>query len=192
MKNKVTVVGMGALGSQFILMCRNFAVDWKVIDFDKVEGKNLMSQYHTKMVVGANKAKAVQKSMQGLYGLRINANPHKLTALNVDELLGGSDLIVDCVDNGATRVIIQSWAKENNVPCLHGALSIDGQLGRSVWSEIFTVDFEDTEGQPTCENGEHLPFIGLTVSALAMSAQAFLEHDKRVSYQTFTNGMISL
>jgi hypothetical protein len=41
------------------------------------------------MGVGRNKAQAMQQAMQGLFGLRLQAIPHKLTADNVERLLGG-------------------------------------------------------------------------------------------------------
>lgn len=189
---KVTVVGVGALGSQFIQMARNFDVLWKVIDFDRVEQKNIMSQFHSKMVSGRNKAQAISTSMQGLFGVRVEPCSHRLEESNADVLLSGSSLIVDCVDNGATRVLIKQWAEANDVPCLHGALSADGQLGRVVWSEDFNVDYEDVEGQPTCDGGEFLPFIGLTACALAMRAQSFLETGSRAGFQCFANGVRSL
>ena len=46
-----------------------------MVDFDRVEQKNTMSQMHTGMCVGRNKAEAIAKLMQGLYKLRIKPLP---------------------------------------------------------------------------------------------------------------------
>ena len=188
---KVVMVGVGALGSHVLSMCRNLEVSWKVIDFDRVEQKNVASQMHTKMSLGRNKAQAIQQSMMGFYGLKIDAVPHKLTAENVEQLLGDADLVLDCVDNGATRRIIQDFAKARGIACLHGGLSADGHFGRVMWSEMFVIDDESVVGQPTCEGGEHLGFINLVSSVMAMCAQAFIKDGKRTSWHVFPAGMRS-
>ncbi len=41
------------------------------------------------------------------------------------------------------------------------------------WDERFAPDAEDTEGQATCEGGEHLPLIGLLGATLARTVQDF-------------------
>lgn len=174
MQRLIVIVGVGALGSHFLLLARNLPVAFKVIDDDRVEAKNILSQFHTKMGKGKNKATAIQASLRGLYDIKIDAVPHRLTADNVDKLLGNASLIVDCVDNGATRVLIQKFAKANNIPCLHGALSAGGEFGLAQWTERFVIDFEGADGQATCEDGEHLPFISKVASGLALAAQKFL------------------
>ena len=174
MPKQVVIIGVGALGSHFLLFARNLPVTFKVIDFDRVEAKNVLSQFHTKMGKGKNKAAAIQASMRGLYDIKIDAVPHRLTADNVDQLLGGADLLVDCVDNGATRVLIQKYAKANDIPCVHGALSAGGEFGLVQWTERFVIDFEGGEGQATCEDGEHLPFISKVAVGLAIVVQKWL------------------
>lgn len=78
MSNLITVVGCGALGSHYIQSSRNFDVDFRVIDFDKVEQKNVMSQFHARNSVGKNKALAAQQLMNFMYGKKINIIPHRL------------------------------------------------------------------------------------------------------------------
>jgi hypothetical protein len=41
------------------------------------------------------------------------------------------------------------------------------------WDENFVPDAEDAPGQPTCEGGEHLPFIGMVATTLARTLQEF-------------------
>lgn len=185
---KIVIVGVGALGSHLVLMGRNFGASIKVIDFDRIEKKNVMSQFHTNMAVGKNKADALKQAMQGLFGIKIDAVPHRLTTDNVEQLLGGSDLVVDCLDNGASRRIIQNYVRAKGIPCLHGALAPDGGFGRVVWTSNFVIDNEGG-GVATCEDGAHLPFITIVASHLAFSVQRFLATGEQINFNIFPGGV---
>ena len=184
----ITIVGAGALGSHLIPLLRNLDASIRIIDFDRVEQKNVMSQFHAKSSVGKAKVVALQQTLQFLFGLKVQVIPHKLVANNDSQLLSQSDLIVDCLDNGEARRLVQNFARQNKTPCLHGALAADGQFGRSIWDENFRIDDETNTGAATCENGEHLPFISIVSSYMAMSVQIFIEHGKKIGYQIFPGG----
>jgi molybdopterin/thiamine biosynthesis adenylyltransferase len=117
----VTVVGVGALGSHLVQLIRNEDVTLKVIDFDRVEMRNVASQFHTKNNVGKKKTDSLKMAMQFFYGRKIETNSNKLTADNDEQLLGGADLLIDCLDNGEARRLVQNFARSNDIPCLHGA-----------------------------------------------------------------------
>jgi molybdopterin-synthase adenylyltransferase len=178
---KIVLVGVGALGSHALQFARNVDAAWTLIDMDRVEQKNTSSQFHSRMGLGRNKAQALQQAMQGLFGLKLQAVPHRLTDDNVEQLLGGADLVVECVDNGATRRSIQAFVRARGLPCLHGALSADGMFGRVIWDEHFVIDDEDVVGQATCDGGQHLPFIALAGAALAQAIQDFVAHGQRTN-----------
>ena len=186
---KVTIVGAGALGSHLALFLRNEG-DLKVIDFDRVEQKNTLSQFHAKSSVRRNKVQSLQQTMNFLFGVRVQGVPHKLHEGNQEELLGDSDLIIDCVDNAEARQVVQAFSRSAGVPCLHGALSADGDFGRVVWDENFVIDSENVVGTPTCEGGEHLPFIGIASSLLARAAQEFLVNGKKIGFELHPGGVI--
>jgi len=161
----------------------------KVVDFDRVEQKNTLSQFHGKAGVGKNKTQSLAQAMQFLFGIKLNMVPHKLTADNEKELLGGADLVIDCLDNPESRRVVQGFAKEAEIPCLHGALAADGAFGRVVWTENFVID-DGAAGAATCEDGEHLPFIAVVSALLARSAQAFLKDGKKIGYEISPGGVI--
>lgn len=187
---RVTIVGVGALGSHLALALRNEA-ELRVIDFDRVEQKNVLAQFHGKPSVGKNKAEALKQSLQLLFGLKLEAVPHRLTADNARELLGG-DLVIDCLDNAASRALVQAEVRRRALPCLHGALAADGQFGRVAWDETFAIDEAATGGGvATCEGGEHLPFIGVVSAYLARAAQVFLREGRRVGYQIHPGGTVA-
>jgi molybdopterin/thiamine biosynthesis adenylyltransferase len=191
MKN-VVIVGVGALGSHLVLMARNWGVNLRVVDFDKVESKNTQSQFHTKMGQGKNKAKAMQALMQGLFGLHVMAFSSKLESNNRFQLLGETELIVDCTDNIAARKIIQGFAAEYQVACLHGGLSAAGDLARVVWTEHFVPDAEGEEGEATCEDGQNLPFHALAAALMAQAAQKYLEEGVKQSWQLTPSTLLRL
>ena len=196
MSRKVVIVGVGALGSHLVLFGRNWPADldvvlW-VVDDDRIETKNMASQVHTRMGMGRNKAQSLDRALQGMFGARVGSIPHRLTEDNVAHLLANTSLVIDCVDNGATRRLIQDFVREWDIPCLHGGLNADGTYGRVVWDEGFVVDDEDEEGQATCEGGEALPFHGLMGAQLAIAAQEFLITGKKRSYSLTPRGVTQI
>ncbi len=188
---RVVVVGVGALGSHVVQFGRNWPVRFALIDFDRVEQKNVMSQFHSRMGLGRNKAQALQQALQGLYGLKVDAVPHKLGEDNVEALLGGADLVLDCVDNAPTRAIIQRFVRAHAIPCLHGAIAADGSYARIMWDPVFTAD-DGSEGAATCEDGEHLPFISFVAARIAAATQDFLTHGRQRSSHLHPGGIVAV
>lgn len=186
---KITIIGVGALGSHLVQALRNEKAKLRVIDFDRVEMRNVASQFHFKGNVGKKKVEALRQSMQFCYGTALEIVSNKLTADNAVQLLGGADLLVDCLDNGEARRLVQNYARTHNIPCLHGALAADGGFGRVVWDEVFVIDDETNAGAPTCEDGDFLPFIEITSSFLAFAAQRFVRDGRKTSYSISPAGV---
>ena len=61
-----------------------------MIDFDRVETKNLASQWFVKQMVGKNKATALKMQLLNFYDVKLQDYTVKLTALNVDDHPRGS------------------------------------------------------------------------------------------------------
>lgn len=183
---RIVICGVGALGSTAAWFARNLDATLRLVDFDRVESKNLLAQTYVKQSVGKNKAKALQLQLSNFHGLEAEAFAVRLTEQNTSELLGDADLVVDCVDNIATRTIISGFAREHGKACVHAAVAADGTYGMIRWDDQFVPDAEDQTGQATCEGGEHLPIIGLIGSTLARTLQEFHSDGRRI------NSMISL
>lgn len=188
----ITIVGVGALGSHLVQLIRNEKVDIKVIDFDRVEQKNVMSQFHGKLGVGKNKVDALKQTMDFLFKRNLQVVGHKLVENNIDVLLKGASLVVDCLDNEASRKLVQDYVRKHHLPCLHGALAPGGAFGRSIWDEQFVIDSEVGAGAATCEDGEFLPFIALTAAYMARSVQIFLKAKKRVGFSISPVGAVAI
>jgi len=182
---RVVFCGVGALGSTAAVLCRNLPAELALVDFDRVESKNLLAQSFVKQSVGKNKAEALKLQLFNFWGIKADAFGVRLTEANVGTLLAGASLVVDCFDNLASRVVLSTHARAHALPLLHGALSGDGTFGLVRWDERFTPDAEDAPGQATCEGGEHLPLIGVLGATLARAIQDFLrtgdKHDAMVT-----------
>ena len=188
---KVMVVGAGALGSHVVQFLRSVDCAMTVIDFDRVERKNTLSQFHARAAVGKSKVQSLQQSLRFLFGRELGVVPHRLTADNVEVLLTGADLVLDCLDNAEGRRLVQRQVRAGAIPCLHGALAADGSFGRVVWDEEFQIDAEPHHGAPTCENGEHLPFIAVTAGYLALAARRFVVDGDKIGFNLHPAGAIS-
>ncbi len=186
----IVVVGVGALGSHAVQFLRNVEARLCVIDFDRVEQRNVMSQFYGKPQVGKAKVLGLQQGMNFLFQRKIDAVPHRLVENNARELVGASDLVLDCLDNAAGRGILQGFVRSARIPCLHGALAADGSFGSVLWDPHFVID--DGGSAATCEDGRHLPFIALTAAYLAMSAQRFLETGSQVGFNIHPGGVIKI
>ncbi len=186
---KITLIGLGALGSHAALGLRNVGL-LKLVDFDLVEQKNTLAQFHTKMSLRRNKAQALQQAMNGLWGVKADVVPHKVTDDNVGVILAGSDLVIDCTDNIAARACIKAYCVAEGLPLLHGAMSQDGTFAQVVWTEEFEV--EAGEGGATCEDGENLPFHLLVGSFIAQVAKDFLDKGKRRNLQVTPGAVLKV
>jgi molybdopterin/thiamine biosynthesis adenylyltransferase len=182
--------GVGALGSNAVLYCRELGAELRLVDFDRVESRNLAAQWFVKQSIGKNKAEAVRLQLANFYGRKAEAMAVRLGAHNAAQLLEGCDLAVDCFDNQDSRLVLAEAARARAVPLLHAALAADGTFGLVRWDERFAPDREDTEGQATCEGGDHLPLIGLLAATLARTIQDFLRNNAtRADYMVSLSGV---
>lgn len=179
---RIVICGVGALGSTCVPYLRNVAADLRLVDFDRVESKNLSAQWFVKQSLGKNKAEAVRLQLANFYGTKAEAMSVRLGPHNAAQLLADCGLAVDCFDNADSRLALSEAARAAGVPLVHAALAADGTFGLVRWDERFTPDREDTEGQATCEGGEHLPMIGLVGAVLARTIQDFVARGARNDY----------
>lgn len=189
MTAKIVVCGVGALGSTAVHGCRGLDAELRVVDFDRVEAKNLAAQWFVKQSVGKNKAEAIRLQLANFYGVRAEAFGVQLAAGNAAQLLAGCALAVDCFDNADGRIALADAARAAGVPLVHAALAGDGTFGLVRWDDRFVADREDAAGQATCEGGEHLPMIGLVGATLARAIQDFVRGGERRDYMISLSGV---
>jgi molybdopterin/thiamine biosynthesis adenylyltransferase len=179
---KIILCGGGALGSHSLLLARDLQHDLAVIDFDRVETKNLASQWFVKQMVGKNKATALKMQLLNFYDVKLQDYTVRLTALNVETILGEAGLVVECFDNAESRRVVQNYVRSKHKPCIHGGLAANGEFGVVRWDEHFAIDEEGASGQATCEGRGFLPIILRVSSSLVASIQFFLTDSKQVNW----------
>jgi len=184
----IIFVGLGATGSHAVLASRNVEGQITLVDLDKVEQKNSLSQFHSRMGLRRNKALAMQQCLLGMWGVKVNIVPHKVTDDNVAVILGKADLVLDCTDNIAARVCLMKFCRANDVPLLHAAMAQDGSLAQVTWTEDFTPDVESGDGA-TCENGENLPFHIIVGGVIAQTVKVFLTKGQKRNFMVAPSGV---
>jgi len=171
---RVAFCGVGATGSTTVFLCRNLDATLRLIDFDRVESKNLKAQWYVKQSVGKNKADALRLQLGNFYGVKAEAFGVRMISQNARQLLEGCDLAVDCFDNYTSRELLATHTQALEIPLVHSALAGDGSFGLIRWEERFSPDREDAAGQATCDTGDYLPLIGLVCATLARAIQDFV------------------
>src|SRR5262245_25714572 len=135
---RVTLCGAGALGSHLAdNLARQGFGPLKVIDRDRVEAHNVGTQLYGESEVGAWKVEALRGRLFRAAGVEVEAVAKELTERNARSLLKGSGVVVDTVDNSASRRLVQETCRALGLPCLHAGLSAD--YCEVVWDAQYRV-----------------------------------------------------
>ena len=162
----VGVVGCGGLGVNVITQLVSAGVSHFILcDHQSPELSNLnrqfiysASDYRPKSVISAEWILTLNPSAE------VQSNAEPLTELNGD-LFRGCDILVDCLDNFESRMILSDLAENMNVPLVHGGVSgFIGQIAVCIPGK--TKSLRDMIG--TMKNPEGIiPTVGAGVSIIA-------------------------
>src|SRR3989338_6011785 len=122
---EVFVSGVGGLGSPVAIYLAVAGVGKiRVCDFDVPELSNLNRQIlHHDARIGLNKALSAKKTLEVLNPtVKIEEFPEKITAESVDRLVGDSQIIVDCMDNFPTRLVLNKCAIRKAIPLVYASI----------------------------------------------------------------------
>jgi molybdopterin-synthase adenylyltransferase len=126
LRAQVAIVGCGATGSALAsLLARAGVGTLRIIDRDYVEPSNLQRQTlfdETDAAESLPKAIAACRKIAS-FNSQIVSEPHvnDLTPENADELLAGTELILDGTDNFETRYLINDFAVKHSLPWIYVA-----------------------------------------------------------------------
>jgi molybdopterin/thiamine biosynthesis adenylyltransferase len=164
----VLIAGVGGLGSPVAIYLACAGVGkLTVVDWDVVELSNLNRQIlHGEADIGEQKVISDARKLEKLNStVEVNSHAVKITAENFSGLLQGVDLVMDCMDNMATRFILNEGCVKAGIPLIHGG--IYGMTG-----EITTI----IPGQTPCfecifprdvEGKQPFPVFGFTPALIA-------------------------
>jgi adenylyltransferase/sulfurtransferase len=129
---RVFVAGAGGLGSPAAMYLAVAGVGHiRLCDSDSPELSNLNRQIlHNDARIGVNKAESGKMTLDELNpSIEVEAVSTRIEADNVDELVGDSHLIVDCMDNFPTRYILNECAIRKGIPFVHASVwGLEGKL----------------------------------------------------------------
>ena len=129
--SRVCIAGCGALGEYvFEMLGRIGVANLTIIDFDSFNTSNLNRQiYATVENLGCSKVEEAKKRMAQVNpDIKVNAIQSRISSDNALSLLRGHQVVVDALDNPASKIILQEKAAELQIPLVHGAIS--GWLGQ--------------------------------------------------------------
>ena len=128
---KVLIIGAGGVGQTVATyLVTNGVEDLTICDFDNAEISNLNRQILlTEKHIGEPKVEIVKKQLQKRNGdAKIKSLYTKINKFNINDTILGFDLVVDAVDNWATKLIISEACKNANILLLH--IGVDGECGQ--------------------------------------------------------------
>ncbi len=148
-ERRLVLCGAGALGSLLAdNLVRQGLRRLTAIDFDRVEEHNVGTQLYRREDVGAYKVEVLRAHCFRAAGVEIEAVDRRLDEQNVHKLLRKAEVVVDALDNSASRKIISEYCRGKALPCLH--LGMNAGYGEVLWNETYRVP-ADTAQSNSCE-----------------------------------------
>ena len=174
---RVVIIGAGGLGGPAGLYLAAAGVGHiTLIDDDAVELSNLQRQIQFGVKdIGQPKAASMAQSLGAINPeVTLTAHPVRLTAKNARQLLRGHDVILDGVDDFASRFVINDAALALKIPLVSGALGrFNGQVsafrndGQSACYRCFVPEIPP-DAQTCSQVGVIGALAGLIGSAMAL------------------------
>ncbi len=131
-QSQISVVGSGGLGGTVILLLARIGIGTLVIiDYDHFDETNLNRQAISSMSsIGKSKSEEAAKMVKAINpGVIVKPYQNKIDSSNASELLKGSKLVVDALDNIQDRLLLEKIARSLGIPYVHGAIAgFDGQV----------------------------------------------------------------
>lgn len=124
-KAKVLVVGAGGLGCPVLtyLVCAGVG-NIRIVDNDVICESNLNRQFlFGEFDIGKEKSKTAKNVLNSQNSkVKIEAITQRVTEENIDNLLENIDIVVDCVDNIETRLVMNKACIGKNIPLIEAGI----------------------------------------------------------------------
>ena len=184
--DNVVIGGIGAAGSNTFLhlLYAYPALNYVVVDFDKVEGRNVDpgTQPYTKVDLNRPKTQALQRIAKTLKNKRIEAINKKVNSAKEIEVLSKDPektLYIDAFDNAESRNLFLGMKKRN---VLHIGFSAN-LTGEAVWDGVFTAmeKSKSDDAIDVCEMAIARPYIFALTAMASIVIDRFLEKSEKVN-----------
>ncbi len=124
--SRVLIAGVGGLGSNSAMMLTAAGIGHiDLADYDKVNLSNLNRQLlYCENDIGKEKVFIAKKKLSGLNS-SITITPYsvKINEDNVADLLDNVQMVIDGLDNAATRLVINAACVKKRIPFIYGGVS---------------------------------------------------------------------
>lgn len=124
-KAKVFIAGAGGLGSSISIYLTVAGIGkLRMVDNDIVALENLNRQIlHRDNDIGKKKLESAEEKLKKMNSnVEVEVIFETINIGNIDELVGDFDMIVDAMDNFATRYVLNKTALMRKIPLFHGAV----------------------------------------------------------------------
>ncbi len=130
--SRVVVIGLGGLGGHVVLLLARIGLGHLVmVDSDVFDETNLNRQALSSIdALGKPKSEVAAATVTSINpGVEVTSIQARIEAETVGTVLGGSDVVVDALDNIPDRMVLAEAAKSLGIPLVHGAIAgFEGQL----------------------------------------------------------------
>jgi adenylyltransferase/sulfurtransferase len=179
-QKKVVIIGIGGLGCTVSNLLARMKVNLILIDDDIVDDTNLERQtlFEIKDLLKPKSLVAKEKLEQFT---RINSVNERLTYENIGKIIMKDiDLVIDCTDNIETRLLINKYCHDNNIPWIYtGAV---GNIGIIYFIDKDRPCYEcinkNKQGDTSCEIGVLNTIVTSVASIATHCAIEFLVNKK--------------
>ncbi|MFH1209405.1 MAG: HesA/MoeB/ThiF family protein [archaeon] len=168
LKKTITIIGLGALGTNTSNLLARAGLNLILIDHDKVDLTNLHRQsLYDELDINKSKVIASKEHLEKINSsIKIKTYNEVLTKNNISIIK--SDLIIDCTDNLETRFLINSYCY-NKIPWIHtAAIKTTGILFNVMPnSPCFECIYQNISSFEKCEDVGILNTIVSLISSIA-------------------------
>jgi molybdopterin/thiamine biosynthesis adenylyltransferase len=131
-ESRVTVVGAGGIGGSVLSLLARVGVGHiVVVDSDVFDETNLNRQAFCNVDnLGKLKAEEARRQMERINpAVEVTVHATRLDPTNGRDILAGSQVVVDALDNVESRLALDEAARGLGIPLVHGALAgFEGQI----------------------------------------------------------------
>ncbi|MFX1391639.1 MAG: ThiF family adenylyltransferase, partial [Promethearchaeota archaeon] len=171
--SKITVIGLGALGSPVAYYLTATGIgNLQIVDYDKVETSNLHRQIlHFTKDINREKTESAYEKLHALNpDCNIELVKERITPNNVKKIISGSDFIIEGSDNLPTKMLINDACVNLKIPfTIAGVLRFHGQIMTVVperKTTCYRCIFGDIQEAPTGMSCSQAGVIGPTPGIL--------------------------
>jgi molybdopterin/thiamine biosynthesis adenylyltransferase len=141
----ITVIGCGGIGGAVIEMLARMGVSHlKIVDKDNFDISNINRQLMSSMdTIGRAKTDVTKEIISSINPfVKVETFHTELNQENVEDIIKGSSVVVDALDNLTARIISSRCAFNLKIPFVHGA--IHGTMGQVSTFTPATPTYEET------------------------------------------------